>query len=205
MVRSFTDEALTGDQVERILSNAVRAPSAGFTQGWAFLVLETAEDRERFWAAATPASSTRDLAAWRSGLGRAPLIVIPLTSRDSYLRRYAEGDKAGARLATPGAWTPEDEARWPVPYWYIDTGMASLLMLQTAVDLGLGACFFGIGTKERPRVSEEFGIPAEYVAIGVLAFGHPDPEAAAAGSPTRRTRKPLHDVVHRGHWGSAQG
>ena len=30
------------------------------------------------------------------------------------------------------------------PYWDIDTGMAALLILQTAVDTGLGACFFGL-------------------------------------------------------------
>jgi len=201
MVRSFTPEPLAGDQVERILANAVRAPSAGFSQGWAFVVLESAEDRARFWAAATPTSSPRDLTAWRDGLRRAPLIVLAMASRDAYLRRYAEQDKAGARLATPGAWTEADETRWPVPYWHVDTGMAALLMLQTAVDLGLGACFFGIGAPERPRVYAELGVPPEYEATGVLAFGHPDPAAAgAAGSPARRERKPLDQVVHRGGW-----
>src|SRR3712207_8253076 len=30
---------------------AIRAPSAGFSQGWAFLVLESPEERGRFWAA----------------------------------------------------------------------------------------------------------------------------------------------------------
>ncbi|WP_425955954.1 nitroreductase family protein [Xylanimonas sp. McL0601] len=199
MVRSFTDEPLAPEQVERILANAVRGPSAGFTQGWAFLVLETPEDRERFWTAATPPTSSRDLSTWRSGLRRAPLLVVPMASRDAYLRRYAERDKAGARLATPGSWTPEDEARWPVPYWHVDVGMASLLMLQTAVDLGLGACFFGIGGPERPAFHAAFGVPSEWDPTGVVAVGHPaDRAAGAAGSPSRRARRPLEDVVHRG-------
>lgn len=201
MVRSFTDEPLTAAQVDRLLANAVRGPSAGFTQGWAFLVLESAADRDRFWAAASPASSARDLSAWKAGLRRAPLVVVPMASRDAYLRRYAEPDKAGARLATPGAWMPDDEARWPVPYWHVDVGMASLLMLQTAVDLGLGACFFGIGGPERPAFRAAFGVPDEWDPTGVIAVGHPEePGTGAAGSPTRRPRKPVDDVVHRGRW-----
>ena len=31
-----------------------------------------------------------------------------------------------------------------MPYWDVDAGMAALLMLLTAVDEGLGACFFGV-------------------------------------------------------------
>ena len=49
------------------------------------------------------------------------------------------------RCAQPGnGWTDRDEARRPVPYWYIDTGFTALLTLLAAVDEGLGAVFFGI-------------------------------------------------------------
>ncbi|MFC8943218.1 nitroreductase family protein, partial [Streptomyces griseoincarnatus] len=40
MHRKFTDEPVPAEAVERITRNAVRAPSAGFSQGWAFVVLE---------------------------------------------------------------------------------------------------------------------------------------------------------------------
>ena len=66
---------------------------------------------------------------------RVPVIVVPCSSKEAYLDRYAEPDKG---------WADREDRRWPVPYWHIDTGMASLLILQTAVDEGLGACFFGI-------------------------------------------------------------
>jgi hypothetical protein len=65
----------------------------------------------------------------------APLVVVPLAHKNAYLERYAEADKG---------WDDRDEARWPAAYWFIDTGMATLLMLLKAVDLGLDACFFGI-------------------------------------------------------------
>ncbi len=194
MVRSFTDEPLDPAQVDRLLGNAVRGPSAGFTQGWSFLVLETPADRELFWAVASPASSDRDLTAWKAGLRRAPLIVVPMASKAAYLDRYAEPDKAGAHLG-------HDESRWPVPYWHVDVGMASLLILQTAVDLSLGACFFGLGGPQRPAFHAAFGVPDAWDPTGVIAVGHPDePGRGAAGSPARRPRKPLAEVVHRGRW-----
>ncbi len=194
MVRRFTDEPVPPETVDRLVRNAVRAPSAGFSQGWSFLVLTEPADRERFWTAATPAASERDMSSWLAGMRTAPVLVVALCSKDAYLGRYAEADKG---------WTDRDEARWPVPYWHVDAGMASLLMLQTAVDEGLGACFFGIGAGEMPAFREAFGIPDAWVQTGVVAVGHPADAGsgvAARGSPTRRRRKPLEDVVHRGRW-----
>lgn len=190
MHRKFTAEPVPAEAVDRITRNAVRAPSAGFSQGWAFVVLETPEDRDRFWAASTPDDSERDMSAWLAGMRTAPVIVLALASKAAYLRRYAEQDKG---------WEDLDEARWPVPFWHVDVGMASLLMLQTAVDEGLGACFFGVQPALVPAVRAELGIPEEFEITGVVAVGHPA-DGGAKGSPTRRRRKPLDEVVHRGGW-----
>ncbi|MBD5786195.1 nitroreductase family protein [Cellulosimicrobium terreum] len=190
MVRRFRPDPVDSAAVERVLSNAVRAPSAGFAQGWSFVVLTEPDDLARFWAASTPADSERDMSAWLDGMRTAPVIVLVLTSKNAYLRRYAEDDKG---------WADRDENRWAVPYWHVDAGMASLLMLQTAVDEGLGACFFGVQPAELPRLRAAFGIPEEYAPTGVVALGHPG-DAGPSGSPRRRARKPLDAVVHRGRW-----
>jgi nitroreductase len=190
MHRKFTDEPVPAEAVDRITRNAVRAPSAGFSQGWAFVVLETAADRDRFWATSTPDTSERDMSAWLAGMRTAPVIVLALASKAAYLRRYAERDKG---------WEDLDEARWPVPFWHVDVGMASLLMLQTAVDEGLGACFFGVPPEHVGAVRDELGIPDEFEITGVVAVGHPA-DGGAKGSPTRRERKPIDEVVHRGGW-----
>jgi hypothetical protein len=81
----------------------------------------------------------------------APLVVVPLAHKATYLERYAEADKG---------WQDRMEARWPVPYWYIDTGMAALMMLLTAVDEGLGACFFGIMPVPGEGFEPEVAVPA---------------------------------------------
>src|SRR5262245_33430991 len=116
MVRNFEDRPIPDDVVERLLENALHAPSAGFSQGWAFLVLRGPDETARFWDAVFPAD--RSGFRW-SGMFRAPLIIVPLSHKDAYLDRYAEPDKG---------WTDRDEARWPVPFWDIDTGFAALLM-----------------------------------------------------------------------------
>jgi nitroreductase len=187
MVRSFEDRPLDPEVVARVLGHANRAPSAGFSQGWAFLVLEGREQTSRFWDSTFPRDRRNEF-AW-PGLFHAPLIVVPLSHKKAYLDRYSEADKG---------WVDRDESRWPVPYWDIDTGFTALLMLLTAVDEGLGALFFGIFPESMPAFRAAFGVPPEYTPVGAVAIGHPAPDHPSGS--LGRGRRPLADVVHRGHW-----
>jgi nitroreductase len=189
MVRNYDpDRPVPPAVVQRLLEYAVRAPSAGFSQGWAFLVLETAADRDRFWAATTPEGVGET--SWLAGMRRAPLVVVPHGNRDAYLDRYAEPDKGR---------TDRDPDRWAVPYWLVDPGFATLLMLLGAVDEGLGACFFGIPGERTDAYRRAFGVPAEYAPIGALTVGYRAPDRR---SPSlRRGRRPVGEVTHRGRWG----
>jgi nitroreductase len=187
MVRNYSPAPVDRQIVERLLTNALHAPSAGFSQGWAFLLLDTPADIERFWATATPAGEGDD--DWSRGMKRAPVIIVPLSCKAAYLDRYAAPDKG---------WTDRDESRWPVPYWDIDTGMAALLMLLTATDEGLGACFFGIPPEQIGVFRTEFDVPAEYMPIGAITLGHRQPDRK---SPSlKRGRRGIDDVVHRARW-----
>ncbi len=190
MVRRYADRPVDPAVVDRMLEHATHAPSAGFSQGWAFLRLEDPDDLARFWEATTPPGAGGG--GWLDGMTTAPVVIVPLSHRDAYLDRYAEPDKG---------WTDRDEARWPVPYWHIDTGMAALLILQTAVDEGLGACFFGIPPEQMDAFREAFGVPAAYTPIGAVTVGHRVSDLGASGSPARRPRRDLDDVVHHGRWG----
>ena len=199
MVRHYTDRPLAPEVVERVLASALRAPSAGFSQGWAFLALTDPADRARFW----PFVPTR--VAQTPTMQDAPLVVVPLAHKATYLARYAEPDKG---------WEDRAEARWPVPYWYIDTGMAALVMLLTAVDEGLGACLFGImarpGPDDDPTVEvpahtaafrAEFGIPDEYDPIGGITVGYRAPDVPPQTPVTAARRRGPDHVIHRGQWG----
>jgi len=189
MVRRYADRPVDPELLERALDHASRAPSAGFTQGVELLVLDDATSRHRFWAAtADPGADS----AWLAGMRTAPVVVVPLTSREAYLDRYAEPDKG---------WTDRDPARWPVPYWYVDAGMAALLLLQTAVDEGLGACFFGIPPDRVTPFRQAFGVPEDRLPVGAVTLGHRLDDPGAAGSPARRRRRPASELVHRRRWG----
>ena len=192
MIRNYAETPVDRAVVDRALANATRAPSAGFSQGWAFLVLDTPDDVRRWWATTADPADLADPDDWLAGMMRAPVVIVPCSSKAAYLGRYAEPDKG---------WTDRDEARWPMPFWHMDAAMASLLILQTAVDEGLGSCFFGIPPERDRAVREEFGIPDTYDPVGVITMGHRLEDTGTAGSPARRGRRPLEDVVHRGRWG----
>jgi nitroreductase len=180
MVRTFTAEPVPQESLDRILGNAVRGPSAGFSQGQSFLVLTDQADREKFWAVAG--------AAVAASAQTAPLVIVPMSCKRVYLERYAQPDKG---------WTDRDESRWPVPFWHIDTGMAGLLILQTAVDEGLGAVYFGIVPEAVAPFRAAFGVPADQEPIGAIAIGYD-------GEPEKRDlrskRRDLSAVTHFGRW-----
>jgi nitroreductase len=191
MVRRYSSRPVDRAVLDGILENALHAPSAGFSQGWAFLVLDEPEDVARFWRA-TSGERLEEPDSWLRGMMTAPVVIVPLSHKAAYIDRYAEPDKG---------WADRDEDRWPVPYWDIDTGMASLLMLLTVVDEGLGSCFFGIPPDKDAAVRSEFEIPDTFDPVGVITLGHRVPDPGNAGSPARRGRRGLGDVLHRGSWG----
>jgi nitroreductase len=184
MVRSFEDRPVDHATVERMLANAQRAPSAGFSQGWAFLALENADAR-RYWDELWPRQADF---GWPD-MFNAPVIIVCLSNKSQYLDRYAMADKG---------WTDRNEKRWPVPYWDVDTGMAALNILLTAVDAGLGAVFFGVF--DQAKLRSTFGIPEEYTAVGTIAVGHPKPKDRPSPSLKNVGRRAPQDVVHRGKW-----
>jgi nitroreductase len=188
MVRAFTDQPLPPGALDRILAAAMRGPSAGFAQGTDLLVLEGAAV-ERYWDVTLPVER-RARFPW-PGLLAAPALVLPIADPSAYLARYAEPDKAATGLG-------RSVEAWPVPYWIVDTAMATMLALLAAVDEGLGASFFGLFEHEA-AVKEAFGIPVDRRPIGAVAIGHPHPADRPSRSTSRPRRDPT-DVVHRGRW-----
>ncbi|HEX6444428.1 MAG TPA: nitroreductase family protein [Streptosporangiales bacterium] len=171
---------------DRILRNALKAPSAGFSQGWGFLALDTPEDVARFRAAATP---EQDADNWFAAKVEAPLIVVAHSNKSAYLERYAQADKGHA---------DRTESWWPAPYWDIDAGFASMLMLLSAIDADLGACFFGIPVDRHGHYRAAFGVPPEFTPIGAISIGYP----AEPARPIRSGRKAPAEVLYRHEWGT---
>jgi len=183
MIRTYqADAPVPRTMIDELLRLALHAPSAGNTQGWRFLVLDDAASVRRFWDATTDPTQPAD--SWLVRLQTAPALVIVLACERRYRERYAEPDKGSV---------PPSEQDWPVPYWYIDAGMAAMTILLGATDVGLGACWFGVPTPAWDALRAAFGIAPDLDPVGVISLGHPAPDMR---SPSlRRGRRPLADVV----------
>jgi len=188
MVRAFTPDPLPEGTIEHLVDLARRAPSAGNTQGWAFVALEGANETARYWDAALP-EERRAGFRW-PGLVAAPALLVVLVRPDAWVERYAEPDKAATGLGVGGS-------AWPVPFWWVDGGMAIEHVLLGAVALDLGACFFGVFAHEA-AVLAALGVPDGWRAVGTVALGHPAPDDP--GRSSARPRHQLDAVLRRGGW-----
>ncbi|MCW2527539.1 MAG: nitroreductase [Pseudonocardiales bacterium] len=209
MVRRYLPERpVPRARLDRLLETAVRAPSAGFSQGWHFLVLDEPGPVADYWrvTASIPTTDKPDSESesapepapadqWLSGMQTAPVIIVVFSDRRAYEKRYAQPDKA-TRSDTP---TDLDE-RWPVPYWHLDAAMAGLLILLSAVDDELGACFFGVPTARVEALRQLFGLPVDLVPVGAITIGFADPDHRS--KPARH--RPMADVVSYGSYRCAE-
>src|SRR5260370_41801022 len=92
MVHAFTTEPLAPGTAERLLRAANRAPSAGFSQGYSFLVLEGKEEAAPFWQllyeqTASEATTKDDSPEQGDALSTAPLASVPPASKAVALDR----------------------------------------------------------------------------------------------------------------------
>ena len=188
MVRRYDpDRPVPAEVRERLLEHALHAPSAGFSQGWAFLVLEEPPTASCSGAPPrSPAWPTR----WLDGMQTAPLLVVVLSHKDAYLDRYAEADKG---------WTDRDEARWPVPYWDVDAGHGGAAHAADRGRRGARRLLLRRAARRARRTcGRRSASPAAYTPVGVVSVGY---RAADLPSPSlRRAAAALDEVVHRGRW-----
>jgi len=188
MVRAFRPDPIDPVVLQRLLSDALRAPSAGNSQGTELVVLVGPEETARYWDVALPAER-RAAFAWPDLLA-APVLVLVLADPQRYLDRYAEPDKAASGLG-------DDPSAWRTPYWLVDGGMAVHTLLLGAVDAGLGALLFGLFAREE-AVRAALGVPEDRDVVGVVALGHSLP--SRPGRSAGRPRRPTDEVIHRGGW-----
>jgi nitroreductase len=188
MARNFSGRPPDSGVVDGLLAGALRAPSAGNTQGREFVVLEGGEQTGVYWEATTD-EPWRSRSTRYAGLSRAPVVVLVFADPDAYEARYREPDKA------PPDGTGVD---WVVPFWFVDAAFATMALLLGAADVGLGAAFLG-NFRGEERLRESLGVPERLRWLGAVLIGEaaqPDPPTSSAGRP----RRTLEDSVHRGRW-----
>jgi nitroreductase len=188
MTRNFTGRAPDPGLVDALLADALRAPSAGHTQGRELVVLTGPDQTVTYWDATTDAD-WRTRSARFAGLSRAPVIVLPYADPEAYASRYRELDKTGR---------DEGPVEWVVPFWFVDAAYATMTLLLRATDEGLGAAFIG-NFRGEDALRAALGVPDHYRWLGAVLLGEaaqPDPPSSSRS----RGRRPFDEVVHRGGW-----
>ena len=184
MVRNYLPDRVSTESLERIVQAARRAPSAGYSQGTAFVVVTDASLRQ---AIADLCHEPEYVAAgFDPWISRAPAHVVVCISETAYHDRYRESDKVD---------DDGNEIDWPVPFWWIDAGAALMLVLLAAVDEGLAAGFLGVAADDLQSL---LGIPPVMVPIGIVTIGRPAPDRRS-GSLKRGWRSD-DQVIHWETW-----
>ena len=186
MVRNFQTKPIATDVINGLLELALHAPSAGFSQGWAYIVVTDGTLRKKVGEI----QGETDFYAGRrfhKFISEAPTLIVACASEKIYHDRYREPDK----LKEDGT-----EIEWPTPYWYFDLGCACMLIFLAAVNEGLAAGFTGVFRVD--QMKQLLGIPTHFHPVGVISIGY---AAEDVRSPSlKRGRKPLKDVVHYKRW-----
>jgi nitroreductase len=151
--------------VSKLIQNAHRSPSAGHTQVQEFIVVKNSSIKSKLGEAALGQSQIYDAAVL--------IVVCSNTSRS--VDRYG---KRGREF-----------------YSIIDGAFASILMLLTAVNEGIGACF--VGAFEDKKVSKILGLPEYVKPIGIITLGYP------AESPEKFERIGISKLVYYDKYGNS--
>ncbi len=185
MVRHFAEGQVTREMVDRILELAQHAPSAGFSQGSAFVVVTDPETKAK--VARLQGEEEYHSSGFHKWISEAPVAIVACVSEKLYHDRYNEPDK----LDEQG-----NEIGWPTPYWFFDIGTGCMIILLGAVDAGLSAAFTGVFDVK--GMKELLGIPAHFHPVGVISIGK---GAKDVKSPSlKRGRRGWADVVHYDRW-----
>ena len=185
MVRHFSREPVSKETVDRILELAQHAPSAGFSQGSAYVVIMDAEVKAK--VARLQGEEDYKAGGFHGWISEAPVAIVACVSEKVYHDRYNEPDKLNEQ---------GKEIEWPTPYWFFDIGAGCMIVLLAAVDVGLSAAFTGVFDVK--GVKDLLGVPPHFHPVGVISIGS---GAKDVKSPSlKRGRRKFADVVHYNHW-----
>ena len=144
--------------VTKLIKNAHKAPSAGHTQVQEFILVKDDSTKKKL----------RKAAVNQEYVESAPLLIVVCSNTSRSVGRYG--------------------SRGREFYSIIDGAFASMLILLSAVNEGIDACF--VGAFEDNKVSEILELPKDVRPIGIICIGYP------AEKPEKLERIDVKALVH---------
>lgn len=188
-IRRFQPDPVPDELLEKLVYYATRAPSAGNTQLWRFLIVTDQRDRTWFRDMLVDAVGPR--------LATVPEDDHSPAARNArmYRRFIFEFDQipvfviTAVQNAFPSQEKPDPRFLWSSVY------AATQNLLLAARGLGLGAAMTTNHLENEPAVRAHFGIPDDFALGATIPLGYP----AGRYGPVRR--RPVREVIFRDRWG----
>jgi nitroreductase len=211
-LRRLKPDPIPEELITKVLDAAIRAPSGGNAQNWAFVVVRDAGQRQKLGAIYRKASDiaeaiyaargrpphlterqfARMMAAGKylwDHMGEAPVLLLPCARRPT--------------LPLREALPPDIAARWESEVAYADRirGASIYPALQNIIlacrALGLGTVITTNHIRCEDEVKALLGIPDDVSTFALMPIGWPIDKFGPL------TRRPLAEVVHANRWGTA--
>jgi nitroreductase len=159
MIREYQqNRQISTEIINKLLKNAHRSPSAGHTQVQEFIIVIDPITKRKLCQASLG----------QRQVDNASVLIIVCSNTSRSVNRYK---KRGTEF-----------------YSVIDGAFASMIILLSAVNEGIGASF--VGAFEDNMVTRILGLPVHVRPIGIIALGYP------AEKPEGFERIELNNLVH---------
>jgi len=211
-LRRFKPDVVSEYLITKILDAAIRAPSAGNAQNWAFIVVRDREQRRQLAAIYRKASES--VGAFYAARGRPDHVTEQQFQRfaSSGIYLWDHMDEAPVLLVAclrqeqmppPDALPPAAVAAFEAarPHLARMSGASIYPAIQNIIltcrALGLGTVMTTNHLLCEDEVKQVLGLPAEVQTYALMPIGYPRDKFGPV------SRRPLKEVAHADRWGNA--
>lgn len=169
-IRKYKEEAVSDENILRLIESARLAPSGSNTQPWHFIVVKDKVIKQKI-------SEVSHNQQW---MVTAPVFIVCIADIRSRIKEKVE------LILEENS--PEEEVKQIIR----DTSIATEHILLTASSLGLGSCWVAWFTQNTIR--PVLNIPTDKYVVGIITLGYPDEQ------PMSRPRKKMEEILHYEQW-----
>lgn len=191
--RYLSAEPISDEVIRALLDAAIRGPSGGNRQGWAWIVVTDPAVKSQI------AGWYRE--GWEAAYGRRRDEILAAAGSPGALSRasYLAAEHLAGHIAEAPVWifpVLRDAAGVSNPRLGASIYGAVQNLILAARAYGIGTTLTTLYSRHEDDVRDLLGLPEDALTMGLLPLGYP-----ARGRWAEPKRRPVQDVVHWNRWG----